>query len=156
MLGRKFSVPFPTSLATNHLELIAEHLIQEYATPSNQPSYCRLGLELHEDSEPHLHGAFQFPKQRKIEDFAAFNRNVFGKHINVNRPTSKEDWEKWLNYCAKKGNFAELPYKLEITTKRTRKDMHKYFVQQALDGKQLTQLLDTETSLGRELAFNFN
>jgi hypothetical protein len=27
VLGRKFSVPFPTTLATNELELITEHII---------------------------------------------------------------------------------------------------------------------------------
>jgi hypothetical protein len=81
-------------------------------------------MEPHADTEPHLHAGIQFPSQRKIEDFSTFLENVFGKNVNVNRPTSQKGWEKWLTYCSKQGNYAEIPYKLEITKTRSKKELH--------------------------------
>lgn len=67
--------------------------------------YCRIGLETHEDGNPHLHAVVHFESKQQL---GARRFDFRDRHPNVQTVgRTRQDWDRVVTYCGKEGNFRD-------------------------------------------------
>jgi len=96
--GTSFLVTYPKSLFD-----LDE--LYEFFTTIGPVQYARIGLESHQDGEPHVHAVVLFSKKQEL---GPRRFDYQGRHPNIETVgRTRQDWDRVVAYCGKEGTFRD-------------------------------------------------